>query len=310
MTSALYAFDTLKLNECWQLSGGLRYEHYQTKTDARMIVTASNAATFPGYAVGQLAPTNVDITDNLLSWKVGALFKPTANGSIYAAVANSLTPPGGGNFALSATSTNQNNASMDPQETSNIEQGTKWDLLNVSGAICRTENDKQVSFNQDTSTFSRFGKTRVEGVELAAVGQITNFWQVSVGIAKMRTKALDQASRNSSGVVSESDGVRWSPDLTASLWTSVHPGWRRPLRLRAEAGGHRRHRAGDLEHAEDSVLLGGGPDGRLQARQEHQPAAERLQPVRQRLYQHPQQRRARMALGVPRSASRSAEFQF
>lgn len=220
VTSAIYAFDTLKLNESWQLSGALRYEHYQTKTDARTIVTASNAATYPGYTPGQLAPTNVDIADNLLSWKVGALFKPAANGSIYAAYANSLTPPGGGNFALSATSTNQNNASMDPQETSNVELGTKWDLLNnqlnVSAAIYRTENDKQVSFDQDSGSYSQFGKTRVEGVELAAVGQITNFWQVSAGVAKMKTRALDQFSNT--GV--ETSGVRWTPDLTASLWTS------------------------------------------------------------------------------------------
>ncbi|MBI1906772.1 MAG: catecholate siderophore receptor Fiu [Rhodocyclales bacterium] len=224
LTSAIYAFDTLKLNERWQLSGGLRYEHYKTKTDARTIVTESNAATYPGYTPGQLAPTRFDISDNLLSWKVGVLFKPAANGSIYAAVANSLTPPGGGNFALSASSTNQNSASMDPQKTSNIELGTKWDLLDerlsLSGAIYRTENDKQVSFNQDTSTFSQFGKTRVDGIELAVVGQITNFWQVSAGVAKMKTRALDQVSRNSSGVVSESDGVRWTPDLTATLWTS------------------------------------------------------------------------------------------
>jgi len=224
LTSALYVIDTLDLGERWQLSGGLRYEHYMTNTDGRVLVTSSNAATYPGYAAGQLAPLSLDVSDNLLSWKVGALYKPAANGSLYVAYANSLTPPGGDNFALSASATNEDSPSLDPQETSNVELGTKWDLmdsrLNVSAAIYRTENDKQISYNQDTGTYAQFGKTRVEGIELAAVGQITNFWQVSAGIAKMNTKSLDQASRNSSGVVSESDGVRWTPDLTATLWTS------------------------------------------------------------------------------------------
>lgn len=220
LTSAIYVFDTLKLSERWQLNGGLRYEHYKTETDARTIVTSNNAGSFPGYTPGQLAPTSLDMSDDLLSWKVGALFKPAANGSIYAAYANSLTPPGGANFVLSGAAGNQNNASMDPQETTNIELGTKWDLLderlNVSGAIFRTENDKQVSYDPDTNIASQFGKTRVEGIELAAVGQITNFWQVTAGVAKMRTKVLDQFS--STGV--ETSGVRWTPDLTATLWTS------------------------------------------------------------------------------------------
>ena len=224
MTAALYAFDTLKLNESWIINGGFRFERYNTSTDGRTLVTSRNTAIYPAYSIGQLAPDSLSVSDNLLSWKVGAVYKPAANGSIYAAYANSLTPPGGANFALSASSNNANNPALDPQETSNIELGTKWDLLdkrlNLTAALYRTENDKQVSYNALDGTYSQFGKTRVEGVELAAVGQLTNFWQISAGIAKMRTTQLDSVSRNNSGVVSASDDVRWSPDLTASLWTS------------------------------------------------------------------------------------------
>ena len=36
----------------------------------------------------------------------------------------------------------------------------------------------------------------------------------------MDTRQVDQASRNNAGVVTENTGVRWSPDLTATLWTS------------------------------------------------------------------------------------------
>lgn len=222
-TAAAYVFDTLKFTERFQLSGGLRYEHYQTETDA--VTVTQNAGTG---AITAVTPFADELSDNLLSWKVGALFKPAANGSVYAAYARSLTPPGSGNFALNATLTNQNSSAMDPQQTINAEVGTKWELLdkrlNVSAAVYRTENDKQTSYDAVTNTTSQFGKTRVEGVELGAVGQITNFWQITAGIARMRTKQLDQVSRNNSGVVSESDGVRWSPDLTATLWTSYTRG--------------------------------------------------------------------------------------
>lgn len=211
-TAAAYVFDTLKLNESWQLNAGLRFEHFKTNTDAKTLTG------------GVLVPSKGGLSDNLFSWKVGALYKPASNGSIYAAYAKSLTPPGSGNFALSTSTDNQQNAAMDPQETINVELGTKWELLDkrlsLSAAVYRTDNDKQVSYDVDSASYFQEGKTRVEGIELAAVGQLTNFWQVSAGIAKMKTKQIDQASRNSSGVVSESTGVRWSPELTATLWTS------------------------------------------------------------------------------------------
>ncbi|WP_298210395.1 catecholate siderophore receptor Fiu [Acidovorax sp.] len=223
-TAALYAFDTLQLNDQWQVSGGLRYEHYRTKTNAKTIVTTANAGSYPGYGAGALAPTDMGVSGNLASWKLGVLYKPAANGSIYAALGNSLTPPGGANFALSPTATNQNNAALDPQETRNIELGTKWELLNnrlnLTAAVFRTDNDKQVTYDSTTGLYTQHGKTRVQGIELAAVGQITNFWQVSAGIAKTQTRALGQASRDSAGVVTRSDSVRWSPDLTATAWTS------------------------------------------------------------------------------------------
>lgn len=222
-TAAVYLFDTLQLNDRWQINGGLRYEHFRTKTDTRTIVTTANQGTYPGYAAGSLAPTAMSVSDNLTSWKLGVLYKPAANGSIYASLANSLTPPGGGNFALSSTATNQNNPALDPQETRNVELGTKWELLdnrlNLSAAVFRTENDKQVSYDSVTGIYTQYGKTRVQGIELAAVGQITHFWQVSAGIAKTQTKALGQNSLSGT-TVTNTDSVRWSPDLTATVWTS------------------------------------------------------------------------------------------
>ncbi len=227
LTTAVYVFDTLTLNDAWKVNAGLRLDRYNLSTNTGTIVTTGtngNQANYPGYAVGSIAPAALKDSDNLLSWNLGAVFKPAPNGTVYAALANSQTPPGANNFTLSATSTNQANAALDPQETSNIELGTKWDLLdkrlNVSAALYRTENDKQTS-TDSTGVTSQYGKTRVEGIELAAVGQLTNFWQVSAGIAKMKTKQLDQYSRNATtGVVTTTNAVRWSPDLTASVWTS------------------------------------------------------------------------------------------
>lgn len=205
-TAAIYAFDTLDLTDQWQVNAGLRYERYKTASDIRAAATAGGGTTHESDA------------GNLLSWKTGVLFKPATNGSVYASYATSYTPPGSANFALSATANNQNNSALDPQKTDNVEIGTKWDLLNnqlnVTAAIFRTENDKQTSFD-DLLQPAQIGKTRVTGVEVMAVGQLTEYWQLSAGFTKLNAKALDQQS----SVGLDTTAVRWTPDYSATLWT-------------------------------------------------------------------------------------------
>ena len=224
-TQALYVFDTLTLNPAWKINGGLRVEHYNTSTNSSTLVTGGtggNLATYApqGYGVGALVPSALSTADWLTSWNVGAVFKPSANGSIYTAYANSLNPPGGENFALSSAATSQANAALDPQKTTTFEFGTKWDLLerrlNVSAALYRTTNKGQISYD-DLKNPLPMGNTEVDGLELAAVGQLTNFWQLSAGIAKMKTRQTNQWNNTHT---LQTVGVRWSPDLTASIWTS------------------------------------------------------------------------------------------
>jgi catecholate siderophore receptor len=208
-TVAVYAFDTVDLNEQWQVNGGLRYEYYKADTDTGTV--------------------HLDSSDNLLSGKVGVLYKPAPNGSIYASYATSYTPPGiqtnsgSANFALTNTANNQNNPALNPQRTKSAEVGTKWDLLNnqlnVSGAVFAIENSNQTSFD-DLGAPTQSGRTLVNGIELLAIGQLTRAWQLSAGITAMDAKALDQ--QNATGVVT--DGVRWTPELSATVWSQYNLG--------------------------------------------------------------------------------------
>jgi catecholate siderophore receptor len=211
-TTALYLFDSMELNSRWLLSAGLRYENYKTETETAAVTNS---------VVTLNAPLSAD--DNLLSWKVGAVYKPVENGSVYVSYATSQTPPGSANFVLSGTANNQNNGALDPQETDNVELGTKWSLLDeqlsLSAAWFSTENSKQASFD-DLGNPLQIGRTVVEGVEIAAVGQITNFWQISAGLTHMDAETEDQ--QNSTGV--DTIGVRWTPELSATLWTSYTAG--------------------------------------------------------------------------------------
>lgn len=229
-TQALYAFDTITLNDDWKLNAGLRVEHYNTTTNSGTLVTGGtggNLATYQprGYGVGAIVPTNLSASDWLTSWNLGAVYKVAPNGTLYGAVANSVTPPGSANFTLSTTG--QQASAADPQETTSYELGTKWELLdkrlNVSAALYRAENDKQVTQDPVTLQNVQGGKTRVEGIELSAVGQITNFWQITAGLQTMKTKQLNQQSftvTNGTTTTTVTNGVRWSPEFSATLWTS------------------------------------------------------------------------------------------
>ncbi|WP_341643479.1 catecholate siderophore receptor Fiu [Thauera sp. SDU_THAU2] len=213
-TIGAYLFDTAKLGDRWQFTAGVRLDRY--RTEARNTV-ASTATSHPTLPVGTLVPQNIDAKDTLTSWKVGALYKPAANGSIYAAYATSKQPPGGSNFTLSATGINSPN--MDPQEAKTIELGTKWDLLDerlaFTAAIYRTENKNDLTQTDPvTGDVTQWGKKTVKGIELGLVGAITPAWQVSAGLAKMKTDVKEGSTSQ------QGNAVQWSPELTFTAWTT------------------------------------------------------------------------------------------
>ena len=223
-TIALYVLDTLKLSDQLQLSAGVRADRYKTQTSGVTVSTSNGQTT--------RKPVDVKDSDTLLSWRVGGLFKPTVDSSVYVNYAKSLTPPGGNNFVLSSDPTSANNyansPNVDPQETKTLELGTKWDVLNkklgLSASIYRTINENEVTQDASTGNYFQQGKTQVEGIELGAAGQLTANWQINAGLAMMDTEAQNKVSRSvnaTTGVVTitETANVRWSPDLTATVWS-------------------------------------------------------------------------------------------
>jgi catecholate siderophore receptor len=152
------------------------------------------------------------------------VYKPVSNGSIYASAANSYLPPGGSSFNLSATPST-NSAGTKPQQTRSVELGTKWDVLNkrlnLSAALYRTNAKNEVVVDQtDPTNVAVGGDRQVEGIELGAVGQLTENWQLTAGIATMDTKIKEGTSGNNAAGAP----TRWSPDLSATLWTTYNWG--------------------------------------------------------------------------------------
>jgi len=211
-TIGAYVFDTIKFNEQWLLTGGLRYDHYSTRYDA----TALNATT------GVLSPTNLKLSDNLLSGKIGLVYKPTENSSVYAAYGTAAQPPGGANFQLAAGGTGNSAARTDflPQKAKTYEVGTKWDVLNkrlaLTAALYRTDVSNEVVQDSVTQQYYQTGKKRVQGVELGVSGAITDNWGVTAGFTTMNTRVLSGPSVLADG----STALAYTPKKAFTLWTT------------------------------------------------------------------------------------------
>lgn len=210
-TAALYAFDTLQLSPCLLLNASLRWEAYSIHYESLAAATASAPS-----------PVTVVLTkrDDILSWKTGIVFKPNANGSLYAAFANTLTPPGS-SFTLSTTAGNQNNPNVSPLESRNYELGAKWEFLQgrltTNLALYRTENFNFTSTDAVTGLPTQDIRQLVQGIELGLSGKLTKDWLVFGGIGYIDS---EYQSAGTTSAANDGAALRFTPRLSGNLWTT------------------------------------------------------------------------------------------
>jgi len=224
---AIYAFDTMKLTERWQLNAGARYEH----NDGTSLV--SNFAT-PAAGGAVTRDPRGDNDEYLFSYRVGAVYKPAANGSIYLAYGNSNTPSKAsvnGSCTTVATSTNGLTCNVAPEQARNYEIGTKWDVLNaklsLTAAVFRNErtnyrvNDPGNPENP-TQEQRLDGKARVDGVILGVGGLLSDNWGIYANYSYLDSEVLQGASDRISAAgqdYTRGDPLLNVPKNALSLWT-------------------------------------------------------------------------------------------
>ena len=236
-TVAAYAFDSIELTERWQVSGGLRWERYETKFES----IAANGVS-----------TSIDARDSLVSGKAGVLFRASDTGNIYASYGTSLTPPGGANFTLSAQVNNVNNPSVDPQKSTNYEIGTKWDIaggrLSLNGALFHTRNEN-VIFTVDATAippiFNQDDEQRVTGVTLGAMGRIGDRWDVLANVGYLDSEFRSQ------GEASNGRRLILTPEASGSIWST----YRLPVGGGLSLGGGVRFTGSSFINAANTITL-------------------------------------------------------
>ncbi|MCO6691282.1 TonB-dependent receptor [Pseudomonas asiatica] len=221
-TRAIYAFDTLELTPQWLLNMGLRYDHFDTKFRT---YDASGATVVNKNGV----PTKGRDKSEFFTGQLGLVWKPAENGSIYVSYATSATPPGAmlgegtETNTLPGTTDRSGNilgSDLEPEETTNYEVGTKWDLLDerlsLAAAIFRTEKEN-ARVQVETTTYENVGETRVQGIELSASGKLTDKWQVFAGYTYLQARQIDGGPLNKAN---DGNQLPNTPNNSASLWTT------------------------------------------------------------------------------------------
>jgi len=203
--AAGYIQDQIAFSPRFELVLGIRYEHLVTEvTDRRTI----------GFPVG--GQRDFRAVDNLWSPRVGLIFKPAGNASIYASFSRSYLPRGGDQL----TSLNLSNQSLDPERYTNYEIGAKWDIVpdfNISAALYQLDRDNVLVLidpNNPGAGTELGGGQRSRGFEIAVAGNPTP--QLSLVGAYTYQEA--EFTRAISASVQNGAEIPNAPRHSASLW--------------------------------------------------------------------------------------------
>ena len=206
-TGAVFVSDTVEIGEKWQLSGGLRWDHFNIDHESRAVD-------------GVVSP--FERTDEMVTWRAGVVHNIRPNGSLYAAAGTSFNPSAEGNVGLAlSTST----VDLEPEKSRGYELGTKWDFLSarlaVTAALFRTDktNARTPGLNPGDPAIVLEGEQRVDGLELGVSGSPTAPWYVFVGYTFLDSEVLES---NTPAEVGKQ--LANTPEHSVSLWTTYRFG--------------------------------------------------------------------------------------
>lgn len=206
---ALYVVDTIKLNEQWAITAGVRRDDVDVDYQLR------------SFATGAITD-NLSRSDEEVTYQGAITFKPIEAGTIYVAYGTGFDPTvdaGTTGSGLSSSPTQANNVNLPPEESTNLEVGTKWELLDrrlaLNAAVFRTEKTNLRTRNANSDPFILNGEQRIEGLELSASGMLTDAWSVFAGAS-----FLDTEYKISANGLERGQELPLVPEVSANAWTT------------------------------------------------------------------------------------------
>jgi catecholate siderophore receptor len=122
---------------------------------------------------------------------------------------------------LSSQGNNQNNPNVKPQESTNLEVGSKWDFyggrLSLNGAVFHTKNTN-VIYTVDAAAvppiFNQDDEQQVDGVSFGVAGRIVRNWDVTANFAYLDSENRSQNAANAGR------RLLLTPAFSGSVWTT------------------------------------------------------------------------------------------
>jgi catecholate siderophore receptor len=179
----LYFVDTVKLGRWIEMSGGVRWDYFDTRFNLYAPPT-----TVAGAALTATVPP-ISQTVEQPSYRAAFVFKPNAHGSVYFDYGTSFDPSAETLSLSVATSV------LPPEENESYEAGAKYSFLNerlkVEGAVFRTEQDNARETDPTNSNnIVEAGNQLVKGVQASAVGQMGGGTDLVLGYAYLDSSVL------------------------------------------------------------------------------------------------------------------------
>ena len=226
----LYAYDQIALNENWEIAAGLRYDKFKVRWYDADGVRLDD-----------------EQSDGVWSGRLGVVYKPVRNGSIYLSYSQASQPSAAS--AASRSGGGSANADYSPGKAKTWELGTKWDVLDeklaLTAAVFQVERSNPSDTDELGQPTQRSGKERVRGIELGVAGNLTPKWSVYGGWSLLRSKILvDEADPDQEG-----GKMKNVPDMTFNIWSNYAFDHQWDAGIGAQYIGKRRFAAGNYTAA-------------------------------------------------------------
>src|SRR5690606_1173659 len=224
----VYVYDQITLTPQWEVAAGLRHDRYKVKWFD---------------AAGLTQP--YDQKDGIWSGRLGLVYKPASNGSIYLSYSHASQPSASAAASRSGGGGNADVADYSPGVARTWELGTKWELFDhrllATAALFQVERSNPTDRDDFGIPTQEGGKERVRGLELGLAGAFTPRWSAYAGMAFMSSEILEDTA----DPIQEGGKMKNVPDMTFNLWTTYAFTPEFSGSLGAQYVGERRFRAGN-----------------------------------------------------------------
>jgi catecholate siderophore receptor len=181
----LYFVDTLHLSRMFDLSGGVRWDYFNTSYNSYQPVPPPAGGTVSA-PVGPISRL-----DRAPSYRAAFVYQPNSHGSVYFDYGTSFNPAAE-SLSLSVPLANH---LLAPEENETYEVGAKYSLLNerlqLEGALFRTEKDNARETDPTNSNnIVNAGNQLVKGVQFSAVGRLPDGMDLVLGYAYLDSSVI------------------------------------------------------------------------------------------------------------------------